>query len=88
MLLDIGFHIIIPFLTVALADDYDNGLILVYFEPSEVSHNLTLATIQDLIFEPKESFELLLKVHDEYQHLEIHTTNDIVRVNIDNDDGK
>ena len=61
---------------------------MVYFESTEVSQNLTLATIQDLIFEPKERFELLLKIHDEYQHLEIHTANDKVMVNIANDDGK
>lgn len=73
---------------IALADDYDNGPFVIYFEPTEVSQNLTFATMQDLIFEPKESFELLLKIHDEYQHLEIHTANDNVQVNIANDDSK
>ena len=70
------------------ADDYDNGTIVIYFESTEVSQNLTLTTIQDSIFEPKERFELLLKIHYEYQHLEIHTANDKVMVNIANDDGE
>jgi len=61
----------------------------VYFESNDTSHNLTLATFQDLIFEPVESFELHLSVQDQYQHLDINidVANDNTRVRIANDDG-
>ena len=72
-----------------IGSDFEIGPFEVNFESNDMSHNLTLEILQDLIFEPVESFELRLTVPDQYRHLEISidASNDNVRVRINSDDG-
>ena len=61
-----------------------------YFESNETLKTLSVATIQDSMFEPNETFLLILKVLDEFEHLgiSIDPVNGNTTVRIVNDDSK
>ena len=72
------------------ANDYVNGPFQVYFKPNETSKTLPLATIQDDVFEPDETFLLILQVPDEFARLgiSIDSVNGNATIRIINDDSK
>ena len=72
------------------ANDYVNGPFQVYFESNETLKTLSLATIQDDMFEPDETFLLMLQVPDEFARLgvSIDSINGNATIRIINDDSK
>ena len=61
-----------------------------YFESNETVKTLSLATIQDNVFEPDETFLLILQVLDEFEDLgiSIDSVNGNTTIRIINDDSK
>jgi len=72
-----------------IADDYENGPFMVQFQSNETVKTVSVATVQDDLFERNEIFDVTLQVQDEYQQLgiDIDSKTSTIKVTLNNDDG-